>query len=69
MNLTGPNMTLQPITGLGSKAMPACYALANQRLGSNPIPTCNVFKTPIEESAKAQKDEEAEGRGFSGFLA
>ena len=40
-------MTAQPITGLGSDAIPAY----------------NAVKTlPIKEPAKAQKDEEGEGR-------
>ena len=47
-------MTVQPIKGLGSEAIPAC----------------NSVKTlPIKEPAKAQKDKEGEGRDFSGFLA
>ena len=41
----------QPVTGLGSDAIPAC----------------NAVKTlPIKEPAEAQKDEEGEGKDFSG---
>ena len=47
-------MTTQPIKGLGGEAIPAC----------------NSVKTlPMKEPAKAQKDEEGEGRKFSGSLA
>ena len=47
-------MTAQPIKGLGSNA----------------ISPCNAVKTPpIKEPAKVQKDEEGEGRDFSGSLA
>ena len=47
-------MTAQPITGLGSNAIPAC----------------NAIKTlPIKEPVEAQKDEEGKGRDFSGSLA
>ena len=43
----------QPITGLGSDAIPAC----------------NTVKTvPIKEPAEAEKDEEGEGRDFPGSL-
>ena len=39
-------------------------------LGSNAFPACNAVKTlSIKEPAKAQKDEEGEGRDFSGSLA
>ena len=39
-------------------------------LGSDAIPACNAVKTiPIKEHAEAQKDEEGEGRDFSGSLA
>ena len=57
--------------GLGSETIPASYVMANQRLGSNAISTCNAVKTlPIKEPAKPQKDrEEGEGRNFSGSLA
>ena len=44
----------QPITGLGSDAIPA----------SNAVKTL-----PIKEPAEAQKDEEGDGRDFSGSLA
>ena len=47
-------MTAQPIKGLGSSAIPAC----------------NVVKTlPMKEPTNAQKDEEEEGRDFSGSFA
>ena len=47
-------MTAQPITGLGSNAIPAC----------------NAVKTfPTKEPAESQKDEEGESRDFSGSLA
>ena len=56
-------MTAQPIEGLESEAIPPCYAIANQRLRSDAIPGYNAVKTlPIKEPAKAQKDEEGEGR-------
>ena len=46
-------MTAQPITGLGSNAIPAC----------------NAVKTlPIKEPAEAQKDGKGEGRDCSGSL-
>ena len=47
-------MTAQPIKGLGSDAIPACNA---------------VQTLPIKEPAKAQKDEEGEGRDFTGYIA
>ena len=40
-------MTAQPITGLGSDVIPACYT---------------VKSLPIKEPAEAQKDEEGDGR-------
>ena len=47
-------MTAQPITGMESDAIPAC----------------NAVKTPpIKETAGVQKDEEGEGKDFSGSLA
>ena len=47
-------MTAQPITGLGGEA----------------ILTCNAVKIPpTKEPAKAQKDQEGEGRDFPGSLA
>ena len=46
-------MTTQPIEGLGSEAIPACYAIANQRLRKQLYPTCNAVETlPIKEPAK-----------------
>ena len=57
-------MAAQLIEGLGSEAVPSCYVIANQ------LPACNAVKTlPIKEPAKAQKDRQGEGRGFSGSLA
>ena len=47
-------MTAQPIKGLGNNAIPACHT---------------VKTLPIKEPIKAQKDEEGEGRDFSGSLA
>ena len=47
-------MTLEPIKGLGNAATPACNA---------------VNTPPVNEPATAQKDEEVEGRDFSGSLA
>ena len=45
---------LQPITGLGSDAIPAC----------------NADNTPYKEPAEAQNEKlEGEGRDFSGSLA
>ena len=39
-------------------------------LGSGTIPASNAVKAlPIKEPAEAQKDEEREGRNFSGSLA
>ena len=56
MNMTRLCMTAQPIKGLGSETIPACYAIANQRLGNDAIPTCSAVKThPIKEPAKAKK--------------
>ena len=46
-------MTAQPIKGLGSEAIPACYAV----------------KTPPRKSLKKLRKEEGEGRDFSGSLA
>ena len=47
-------MTAQPVTGLGSNAIPAC----------------NAVKTlSIKEPTEAQKDEDGECRDFSGSLA
>ena len=38
-------------------------------LGSNAIPACNAVKTlPIKKPVEAQKDEEGEFREFSGSL-
>ena len=47
-------MTAQLITGLGSKAIPACYA---------------VKTLHIKDPAEAQKDEEGEGRDSFDSLA
>ena len=45
-----------------------CTAVAG--LGCEAIPACNAVKRlPIKEPAEAQKDEEVEGRDFSGSLA
>ena len=39
-------------------------------LGDDIIQACNAVKTlPIKEPAEVQKDEEGEGRDFSGSLA
>ena len=39
-------------------------------LGDDTNPACNAVKAlPIKEPAEAQKDEEGEGRDFSGSLA
>ena len=52
--LDGAMHDCKPITGLGSDAIPAC----------------NAVKTlPIREPAKAQKNEDGEGRDLSGSLA
>ena len=42
----------QPITGLGSDAVPAC----------------NAVNTPSKEPAEAQNDRRGEGKDFSDFL-
>ena len=45
-----------------------CQAITG--LGSDAIPASNAVKTlPINEPAETQKDEEREGRNFSGSLA
>ena len=55
---------------LRREAIQACYVPANYSLGSNAITACNGVKTlPIKEPAEAQKDEEGEGRDFSGSIA
>ena len=49
------------------KVMHDCTAVTG--LGSDAIPACNTVKTlPIKEPAEVQKDEEGEGRVFSGSL-
>ena len=63
-------MLTQQISGLASEAIPACYVPYITGLRSDAIPACNAVKTlPIKEPAEAQKDEEVEGRDFSGSLA
>ena len=63
-------MTAQPMMGLGSDAIPACYVPANHRLWMGCYHSCNAVKTlPIIEPTEAQKDKEGEGRDFSGSLA
>ena len=62
--------TAQPIRGLGSKAILACCALANQRLGKQCYPSMQCsqhssYKRPYKSSQK----EEEEDRDFSGSLA
>ena len=45
-------------------------ASQSKALGSDAIPVCNAVKIlPIIEPVEAQKDEEEEGRDFSGSLA
>ena len=62
-------MTAQSITDLGSEAITACNVPPIQGLRIDAIPACNAVKTlPIKEPAEAQKDEEGEGRPFSGSL-
>ena len=63
-------MTVQAIAGFGSEAIPASYALTNQRLGKQCYPSMQFSqKLSIKEHAKAQKDDEGEGGDFSGSLA
>ena len=63
-------MTAQPITGLGVMLCQHAMCQPITGLGSDAIPTCNAVKThPIEEPAEAQKDKEGERRDFSGSLA
>ena len=62
-------MIAQPIKGLGSEAIPSCYALANQRLEKQWYPSMQCSqKPPIKETAKAHKGG-GRGRDFSAFLA
>ena len=49
-------MTAQPITGLGSDAIPACYVQANHRLGKQCFPSMQCSQTlTIKEPAEIQK--------------
>ena len=54
-------MSAQPITVLGNDAIQACYAPANQGLGSNAIPTCNAFNAPYKRACRSSKGQEARG--------
>ena len=48
-------MTTQPVTGLGSKAIPVCYVIANNRLGKQYYSSMQCSQTlPIKEHAEAQ---------------
>ena len=62
-------MTPQLIKGLGSEAIPACFLLANQRLRKQCYPSMQCSQnTSYKRAWKAKKDEEGEGRDFSGSL-
>ena len=63
-------MAAQPIKDMGSKAIPAAYAIAIKGFGSNAIPACNAVNTlPMKEPAKSLEGRMGEGRDFSGSLA
>ena len=70
MNYTGPCIIAQPITGLGSKAIPHAMCQLITGLGSDSMPACNAVKIlPIKEPAETQKDEEREDGHLSASLA
>ena len=70
MNYMGPCVTAQPVKGMGSEAIPACYALANWGLGMQSYPNMQCIQnTSYKIPAKSQKDEEGEGRDFSDSLS
>ena len=49
-------MAALPIKALGSEAIPAWYAIANQNLGKQFYPSMQCSQNlPIKEPAKAQK--------------
>ena len=63
-------MTAQPITGLGSELSQHAMHLSINGLRDNIIPAYDAVKTLlIKEPAKAQRDEEGEGRDSSGSLS
>ena len=64
-------MTAQPIKGLEDDIIPACNAQANHRLGKAMLSHhAKQSKHSLYTSLqKLRKDEEGEGRDFSGSLA
>ena len=62
-------MTAQPITGLGSEAIPSCHTNQSQAQEEMLSQHAMHLNTPHKKACRSSENEEGEGKDFSGSLS